>query len=83
MDTCKECVEKKVRVGTPLECMICYLWKPLRAFSEAQRDPHRTVHRKCVDCEERRKCCECGEAKIEDLSAQAQAGVSYLTGIGT
>jgi hypothetical protein len=69
---CKDCVDKKKRLDTPLQCNTCYMWKAEIAFKVAQRHPNCINTRVCIDCVEKRRCKECGEAKIETEFAQGE-----------
>ena len=58
--SCKDCVEKKKKEGTPYECMQCHFWKVEEAF-EAESIGYRHFRRICKDCEEKSLCRgECG-----------------------
>jgi hypothetical protein len=62
---CKQCVERKKREGTPLQCNACFLWKTETAFEVRNRHPNCINTRICCDCEERRRCKRCGQHKCE------------------
>ena len=53
--SCKDCVEKKKKEGTPYECMQCHFWKVEEAF-EAESIGYRHFRRICKDCEEKSLC---------------------------
>ena len=62
---CKPCVLQKVEAGTPLQCLVCYVWKAEKAF-RIKNAGQRLVHRVCEDCVERRPCTGCGEKLLQE-----------------
>ena len=54
---CLECVQQKVKAGTPFQCRFCDQWKSRVAFGP---NPERQwKYRRCMDCVEKRKCKKC------------------------
>ncbi|CAK0825765.1 unnamed protein product [Prorocentrum cordatum] len=69
---CKLCLEGKKSIGTPWQCMECYLWKGQDAFHTSQHHSSKLTSRRCVDCPERRKCYVCEKRKYEDAFVDLQ-----------
>ena len=69
---CKLCLEGKKSIGTPWQCMECFLWKGQDAFHASQHHSSKLTSRRCVDCPERRKCYVCEKRKYEEAFAEYQ-----------
>ena len=51
---CKKCVGSYVEAGTPLECIVCNIWKGYEAFHERHHHFNALNIRTCRDCQEKR-----------------------------